>query len=78
MSLKKIIEALPEEEVFVQILDNNLTNISTNKQGVSRITFKTAHMTATDFMSNSNKMLGLVVWLPRAKLNALPPEVDDP
>lgn len=65
MTISDVLKAVGDDRILVQSLAECLTNITTNKKGVSRITFETREATANDFMRGTNRV-GLVVWIERS------------
>lgn len=73
MKLSELITAVGDENIRLQRVDESMTNISTNKKGISKVTFETDAVSAGDFMGdNIAPMHGLIIWLPRDKLPAIP------
>lgn len=68
MSITELIKAVGGDEVVqFQNLDTDMTGITTDKHGVSKITFGTRAINATQVATDSDK-IGLVVWLDRKKV----------
>ncbi len=70
MTLSEMIAAAGNENVGFQVLTDCITNISTNKKGVSTITFKTEAVKCNEFIYEleKQKTVGFIVWIPRDKL----------
>ncbi len=70
MTLSDLIRAVGDENVEFQNLDDVTTNVQATKGGV-RVTFGTHAICVTDFISHAfSKKMGLVIWLPRDKVDA--------
>lgn len=61
----RLLELAGEKNLKLQFLTQSMTNISTNKKNVSKITFETDQLNATQVM-NSNGNFGIIVWIPPA------------
>lgn len=57
-----------EDDVKLQALKLSVTNITTRKNGDSRVTFLTNQVTPSDVLTGEWPMVGLVVWIPRATI----------
>jgi len=69
MSITELIKAVGGDAVIqFQNLDTDMTNISTRKDGVSKVTFGTRAINATQVATDSHKV-GLVVWFSRDAVN---------
>jgi hypothetical protein len=71
MKMSELILAVGDDNVKFQNLFESLNNASTNKKGVTKISFSTNALTTNDLMDlNRAKLVGLVLWLPRDKVEA--------
>lgn len=67
MKLSELIAQIGDENVTVQKLSDSITGtVSTNKQGVTKITFGTKEITCGDLLVGTK--IGLIVWIPTDKL----------
>lgn len=72
MKLSELIAAVGDENVKFQNLNNDAANIDKTKHG-TKITFYTDGFQAEEFLSGSGantKNIGLVIFLPRDRVNA--------
>jgi hypothetical protein len=71
MKMSDLILAIGDDNVKFQNLFDSMNSISTSKKGVSKISFSTDGVTANEVMSpDTSKNVGLVLWLPRDKVEA--------
>lgn len=72
MKLSELIAAAGDENVKFQVLTESMTSISTNKKGISKITFGTDAVKANEFMYDleKQKTVGFVIWIPKDKIPA--------
>ena len=63
LGIIELLTRIGEEHVFVQNVVENMTNITTDKRGVSKVTFVTPKLTAGEVMGEPQHV-GLVLWLP--------------
>lgn len=71
--MPNIIEVLQQvglDKCKAQTLPDCMTSISTARNGISTIKFKTTNITATEVGTNTLKMACYIVWIPLAELNA--------
>lgn len=67
----KLIKKIGDENISVQALKTCMTNISQNRNGVSKITFETDAITPQHVVMNTGK-IGLIIWCDQqAYLDAL-------
>ncbi len=64
MKLSELISKIGDANIQVQFLDNCLSNIQTNKRGVSRVTFDTKAINATQIATDTD-MVGIILWMDR-------------
>lgn len=71
MKISELIAAVGDENVRFQNLNNDAWGIDKTSKG-TKITFYTDGVQAEEFLAGSGttKNIGLVVWLPRDKVNA--------
>lgn len=69
MTLIELIQFCGQESVEVQSISNALLNITTNKKGISKVSFETDNLTATDVACPPSRYVGYVVWIPREKFD---------
>lgn len=63
-SLDELLAAMPPDKVSYQMLSSSMTNITTRKDGLSNITFRSDAITADEVGRGPIKTVGIVVWLP--------------
>ncbi|ENB9462966.1 hypothetical protein ABJA24_003311 [Providencia rettgeri] len=69
--ITELIQTIGDENISVQALKTCMTNISQNRNGVSKITFITDAVTTQHVAMNTGKV-GLIIWCdPQAYLDAL-------
>lgn len=64
MTIIDLLQRAGVDNIKYQMLLSSLCNISTNKRGVSRITFETDQINASDVLANDGDWVGIVVWVP--------------
>ena len=69
MGLINVIKAVGEEGIKVQYLANCMKGITTNKKGISTISFSTDVVT-TDNVMRGNGYVAMILWIPRDKAEA--------
>ena len=67
VNISELVQQVGLENIRVQYIDESMTDISTNKRSVSKVTFETNALSATEVAIGLPKMCGLVLWIPRAK-----------
>jgi len=74
MTVKQVFERVAngKDDCAYQLLHEAMTNISTNKRGESTISFKSKELTATHVATDSDPVLGIVLWIPRDWLKEEP------
>ena len=60
-----LLELVGEESLKVQFLTRCMTNITTNKKNISKITFETEVLNANQVAHNDDAPVGVIVWIPR-------------
>lgn len=73
MNIGELLATIGSENIKFQMLEVAMTNISTGKK-CSKITFETNALNATNVACNSGPV-GMIVWLPRDKYNAIVAEL---
>lgn len=70
MKMSELILAVGDENLVFQNLFHDAASIDQTKRG-TKVTFYTDQVNAADFLDADNsKKVGLVLWLPRDKVNA--------
>lgn len=69
MKLSELIVAVGDENVTMQNLTNDAHTVDKTKHG-TKITFYTDAVHAEEFLGGQPGKIGLVVWLPRDRVNA--------
>lgn len=69
MTLIELINFCGEDSVEIQSLTNSLLNVTTNKKGISKVSFETDNLTITDVACPPSRYVGYVVWVPREKFD---------
>lgn len=69
MKMSELILAVGDENVVMQNLLNDAVTIDKTKRG-TKITFYTDAVQAEELMFGDSKNIGLVLWLPRDRVNA--------
>lgn len=65
-----------EENLKVQFLTKCMTNISTNKKNVSKITFETEQMNASQALQD-DAPVAVIVWIPRQNYQQAAKEMNE-
>lgn len=65
LSLFALIEAVGVDNIRVQNLLQSMTDIRTDKRGDSKVTFGTDQINATQVATNTTRMMGIILWLPK-------------
>ena len=68
MTIIELLEQVGLENVEVQPLLPNVTNINTNRAGVSKITFETKGTNATEIALGKCRKAALIIWIPVEKM----------
>lgn len=69
MKMSELILAVGDENVVFQNLLNDAVTIDKTKRG-TKITFYTDAVQSEELMFGDSKNIGLVLWLPRDRVNA--------
>jgi len=67
MGIIELLQRVGERNVKAQLLSVAMTNISTNKRGVTRITFESEGeetLTANEVGHGNARNVGVVLWIP--------------
>ena len=68
MSIVDLLNHIGVENVQVQPLIDAMKDAQMNKRGETEITFYTRAITVTEILLDDPKMVGMILWLPKAKL----------
>lgn len=69
MSIRELIEAVGHDNIKCQLLSECVTNATSTKNG-TRVTLVTKHMSPDDLIIPDRGAVGILLWLPREKVNA--------
>lgn len=68
MTIIELIETIGVDNIFVQPLNECVTNITLKKNGDSTVTFLTNKLKPIDLVSRTSQYTGLVLWVPSEKI----------
>lgn len=66
-----MVSKIGDENIRLQNLLECMTNIRTNKRGVSKIEFGTEAITANDVGTGRVQFVPLILWLPKDKVDEI-------
>lgn len=70
LKLSELVASVGDENIKLQNLLDSLDAATTTKKNGTKISFFTDQITPTEIMRGSETVVGLVIWLPKDRVNA--------
>lgn len=68
MTAREILTAVGDENVSFQNLQQAFTGAKLRKGGLTEVSFMTDAVTPTEIMRGTNKLVGMIIWMPKDKV----------